>query len=944
MPDYHVNLPKTDFPMKADLPRREPKILDFWQSIDLYNNFFYMDREQKFILHDGPPYANGAVHLGHALNKVLKDIILKIKALDGYAAPYVPGWDCHGLPIELNVEKKIGHVGAKVSAEQFIAACRKYADEQLAAQRADFIRLGVLGDWQHPYKTADFQSEAAIIRALGKVIANGYVERGFKPVHWCIACGSALAEAEVEYQDKTSPAIDVRFRVVDPTFFKVPKVTIPIWTTTPWTLPANEAVCLHPDLEYVLVYAPKYQEHFVVLAELLAAVMQRFGEDQPQIKAKYLGKELAGIMLQHPFLDKQVPVILGLHVTVDAGTGAVHTAPAHGQEDFAIGREYNLPVKNPVGPDGKFLKDTQYFAGLNVFAANDEVIKVLTDKNSLIHAETLQHSYPHCWRHKKPLIFRATQQWFVSMDKKGVDGTSLREKALAAIEHIQWYPENGKTRMQEMLTNRPDWCISRQRVWGTPIALFVHKATGELHPAWEKLLALVVENIEREGVLYWHQLASDAFLKQHAPEFASEDFVKVTDTLDVWFDSGTTHYYVLQQNPTLQFPADLYLEGNDQYRGWFQSSLLTALAINGIAPYKQIVTHGFTVDAQGHKMSKSIGNVIAPQQVTEKFGADVLRLWVAATYTYDDFPLSDEILQRNVDAYRIFRNTARFLLGNLFDFDVATDLLPVEQMLALDRWAVSRLLELQKLVQADAANYKLYSACSNIQATLTTEISSFYFSVIKDRLYTMAAKSIGRRSAQTALFYILEIFVRILAPICSFTAEEIWQELRKIAPQREASVFLSRWFTLANAPALTAGNLTDSDWRNIRLIRDEVNKNLEELRIAGKIGSSLAAEVTLYCDATQKELLRKLHHANGNELRFILITSEAHLQDSSATPLNAAATAIPGLHLLAEPSTHKKCCRCWHYRADVGAQQEHPELCGRCGENLFGGGEQRYFA
>lgn len=944
--EYKVNLPKTDFPMKADLAKREPKMLEFWQFIDLYKKISGAEGEgrEKFILHDGPPYANGAIHLGHAANKTLKDIVLKSKMLSGFSTPYVPGWDCHGLPIELNVEKKIGRVGSKVSAEEFLRACRKYALEQIDSQRKDFIRLGVLGDWENPYKTLDFSFEANTIRELGKIIAKGYLERGFKPVHWCVACGSALAEAEVEYQEKTSPAIDVSFNLVNPELFELSELSIPIWTTTPWTLPANEAVCLHPDLDYVLVFCPSLNRHFVVLEALLDATMGRLGEKKPKIKNKLKGKAFKGVLLEHPFLKKRVPVILGEHVTVDTGTGAVHTAPAHGQEDFAIGKENNLPVKNPVGPDGKFLSDTEFFAGLNVFDANEKVIEKLREKNNLLHAETIKHSYPHCWRHKTPLIFRATQQWFIAMDKPATDGITLRKKALAVIEDVKWFPDRGKDRIKEMIQNRPDWCISRQRVYGTPITLFVRKSNGELHPETQRLIAIITDKIEKEGLEYWLKIKTEDFLREFAPNYNADDFEKVKDTLDVWFDAGVTHYCVLEKRPELRFPADLYLEGSDQYRGWFQSSLLTSVAINGISPYKQNVCHGFAVDAHGHKMSKSLGNVIAPQKVIEKYGADVLRLWIASTYPFDDFPISDEILLRNVDAYRIFRNTARFLLGNLMDFNSETDLLSSSEMIELDRWALMKIIEQQANFRKDYENYEFHTSCGNLQAILATEMSGFYFSVIKDRLYTMAPGSKGRRSAQTALFHILEMLVRMMAPICSFTAEEIWQEMKKISPQRKESVFLEKWYEVLQKNELSNLKISNDEWNKIIAIRYEVNKKLEELRVAGKIGSSLAAEINLYCDADTKYLFDKFQNPQGNELRFVLITSTADIKDLDLAPASAFITDISGLKLEVHPSEHKKCCRCWHYRNDVGANNEHPELCSRCVENLFGEGEIRLFA
>jgi isoleucyl-tRNA synthetase len=960
MTDYTVNLPKTSFPMKAGLPKREPKMLDFWQSLNLYGYFANTENSRgKFILHDGPPYANGDIHLGHAFNKILKDTINKSKLLDGYSVPYVPGWDCHGLPVELNVEKKIGKVGVKVSAEEFVAECRKYASEQIQSQMWDFKRLGVVGDWGNPYCTMDFKYEADIVRALARIIENNYVVRGYKPVHWCIACGSALAEAEVEYKDKTSPAIDVKFVVVDPAKFKVDNLSIPIWTTTPWTLPANEAVCLHPKLKYVLVKCADIGENFIVLEDLLKPVMQRYGEENYQVVASYVGSDLQDVMLKHPFLaDKIVSVILGDYVTVEAGTGAVHTAPAHGQEDYKIGLQYKLPVNNPVGSNGKFISSVQFFAGENVFDANEHVIAVLKDHGNLIHAETLQHSYPHCWRHKTPLIFRATQQWFISMDRVVKEDQSLRQQANNEIEEVNWIPVQGKDRIKSMVNLRPDWCISRQRLWGTPITLFLHKETGEIHPDMQRLISEVIApGIANEGILYWHNLDTQKFLEEHAKNIFAVDYEKATDTLDVWFDSGVTHYCVLKQRADFRdsssnqnatgISADLYIEGIDQYRGWFQSSLLTATMLYGHASYKNVVSHGFIVDAKGHKMSKSLGNVISPQKIINKYGADILRLWVASTYLHADLAASDEIFARTVDAYRILRNTARFLLGNLSDFDSQKDLVLPAELLSIDRWVVAQILDLEQKCRDYYDAYQFHSAYASLQGMISTEISSFYFSIIKDRLYTMAPNSLGRRSAQTALFHILEILVRLIAPILSFTAEEIWQEIKKMEQgkgiiSRKESVFMTRWYEAINVAAfdLSKDKITAEDWRDIQSFRTEVNKELEKLRVAGSIGSSLAAEVTLYCDDKVLPVLAKLK----GDLRFALITSTAEVKDIAAVPVDAITTEIPGLKLEVKPSEHKKCSRCWHYREDVGGNTEHPELCGRCVDNLFGDGEGRCFA
>lgn len=929
MTDYAVNLPKTSFPMRADLPKREPKMLEYWQSIDLYKSFSDTENTKgAFILHDGPPYANGEIHLGHAFNKILKDIINKTKLLGGYSIPYIPGWDCHGLPVELNVEKKFGKAGAKISTSEFIAECRKYAAAQIEVQKSAFKRLGVVADWDNPYQTMNFTYEANIVRALAKILANNHVVRGYKPVHWCIACGSALAEAEVEYQDKVSPAIDVKFTVVNCDLFKVNNVSIPIWTTTPWTLPANEAVCLHPEFNYVLVQCNDLKENFIILEDLLITVMQRYNENNYQIITTYLGSELKDLILKHPFLEnKIVPVILGDHVTTDTGTGAVHTAPAHGQEDYKIGLSYNLPINNPVGPDGKFLASTPFFAGLNVFVANDNVIALLKEQGNLIYATTLKHSYPHCWRHKTPLIFRATQQWFISMNK-------LCAQITKQIEEVNWVPPKGKERIKSMAIARPDWCISRQRIWGTPITLLVNKKTGAIHPDMQQFIVdIIAPSIEQEGIAYWRNLNAEDFLKQQQ-DANYQAYEKVIDTLDVWFDAGVSHYCVLGARAQQQMPADLYVEGSDQYRGWFQSSLLTGVAMYGHAPYKTVLSHGFTVDAHGYKMSKSLGNVIAPKQIIDKYGADILRLWVSTNDFHGDITVSDEIFARNIDAYRTLRNTARFLLGNLDNFDTKKDLIAPKDMLAIDRFAVAKMLKLMHASKEYYNNYQFYLASAELQVMLANEISSFYFSIIKDRLYTMAQGSLGRRSAQTALRHILEILIRLIAPILSFTAEEIWQELKNMEQatgdnSRMESVFMARWYDVINDNDfdLTKDLITENDWQVIQEVKLAVNKELEKLRIAGDIGSSLAASVTLFCDTKTAAILHKLQ----KDLRFVLITAQVDIvttQDSE-------------LKILAASSKHKKCSRCWHYSEDVGVNAEHPELCGRCEQNLFGSGETR---
>jgi len=930
-----LNLPQTDFPMKANLAAREPEILKRWQEMDLYKKL----RERglgrpKYILHDGPPYANGDIHIGHAVNKILKDIIVKSRTLGGFDAPYVPGWDCHGLPIELAVEKKIGKAGTQVDPAKFRQACREYARAQVERQRDDFVRLGVNGDWHHPYLTMDFRFEADIIRALGRVIINGHVVRGHKPVHWCSDCGSALAEAEVEYTDKTSPAIDVRFTVADPEEFLARcehppghpgegPVSVIIWTTTPWTLPANQAVALHPELEYVLLQCngPRGHERLLIADPLVKDAMGRYGIDDYRVIANCCGKNLEGVRLKHPFYAREVPIILGEHVTTDAGTGAVHTAPGHGLEDHVVGERYGLPVDNPVGENGKFLPGTELFAGEHVFKANDHVIEVLKGSGALLHAEAVNHSYPHCWRHKTPIIFRATSQWFISMER-------LREPALRAITRTKWTPDWGEARIQGMVENRPDWCISRQRAWGVPIPVFVHKQTGEAHPETERLVEEVAKRVEARGIDVWFDLEPEELLSAQAA-----DYDKVNDTLDVWFDSGVTHFCVLERRPELQSPADLYLEGSDQHRGWFQSSLLTSVAMRGQAPYQGVLTHGFTVDGKGRKMSKSLGNVVVPQKVIKAMGADVLRLWVAATDYRAEMGISDEILTRMADSYRRIRNTARYFLANLSGFD-PDDALPVKDMLALDQWALRRAHELQRDVLEAYEQFQFHLIYQKLHQFCVVDMGGFYLDILKDRMYTMPTASRGRRSAQTAMFHILEALVRWLAPVLSFTAEEIW---RYMPGQRGESVFLQTWYEL---PAPPAGELDQAFWSDIINARVAVARELEKLRVAGGIGSGLDAEVDLYCDPSWSDRLRRL----GDELRFVLITSYARVHSLEEKTPEAVETEIKGLYVQVAPSCHPKCIRCWHHREEVGVNKEHPQLCARCVQNISGTGETRSYA
>jgi isoleucyl-tRNA synthetase len=935
-----LNLPNTAFPMKANLAQREPERLKKWTDINLYNKIRQkFAGRPKFILHDGPPYANGEIHIGHAVNKVLKDIIIKSKSLSGFDAPYVPGWDCHGLPIELQVEKKIGKAGVKVSHAVFRKACREYAGKQVNIQKEAFIRLGILGDWEHPYLTMDFAFEADIVRSLGKISQKGHITKGAKPVHWCTDCGSALAEAEVEYEDKHSPAIDVRFQVVDEAEFlnqchHIPKhegsgpLSVVIWTTTPWTLPANQAVALNPELEYAVVQCKNdgKKERLVVAEALLKDAMLRYGIENYHVIAYCKGVALEHQLLQHPFYDRQVPIILGDHVTTEAGTGAVHTAPGHGQDDYAVGLKYGLPIDNPVGNDGVFLPNTEIFAGEHVFNANAHVLKVLSEQDKLVHHVAILHSYPHCWRHKTPIIFRATPQWFISMDKN-----KLREQALNEVNRVAWIPEWGQARIESMMEVRPDWCISRQRTWGVPITFFVHKESGELHPRTAELTEQVAQRIEKQGIDAWFDLEAVDLLGDEA-----EFYEKMTDTLDVWFDSGVTHACVLAKREMLAFPADLYLEGSDQHRGWFQSSLLASVAMNEVAPYKAVLTHGFTVDAEGKKMSKSKGNVVSPQSVMKDMGADVLRLWVAATDYRSEMSVSDEILRRTSDGYRRLRNTARFLLSNLDDFEPRQDLVDNMDLLALDRWIVNRALTLQEEVKLAYETYQFQHIYQKVHHFCVIDLGGFYLDIVKDRQYTAKTAGLARRSAQTAMYHVLEALTRWLAPIIPYTADEIWQHL---PGERSESVFLENWYQglvgLDNNCAFNA-----EFWQKVMDVRAVVGKELEKSRTKGDIGSSLNAEIELYCDGNYFDILGRL----TGELHFVFMTSNATVMAEKNAPDDAIQTEIEGIKLKVVVSKHLKCVRCWHQRPDVSKNLQHPELCGRCVENIAGNGESRQYA
>jgi isoleucyl-tRNA synthetase len=938
-----IHLPATDFPMRGDLPKREPETLKRWQDQDLYAQLRDQVRGRpSFVLHDGPPYANGAIHLGHAVNKVLKDAVVRSKLLAGFDAPYVPGWDCHGLPIEIAIEKKWGKVGDKLDAAQFRAKCREYANAQIDLQRVDFQRLGIIGDWAEPYRTMDFGYEAEMLRALATIIERGHLARGVKPVHWCFDCGSALAEAEIEYQDKRSPAVDVAYQARQPqalatvftaTFPDGVDIAVPIWTTTPWTLPASLAVSVGPDLDYVLVEGPSRdgRRQWLVIAEALAArALQRYGVDDVVVHGHARGVDLEGQRLQHPFYaDREIPLLLGEHVSAEEGTGAVHTAPGHGQDDFVVGQRYGLVEQygaaqlNPVDSRGVYLPSTppigdHALAGTHIWKANDAIVEGLKQNGSLLAFSTITHSYPHCWRHRTPVAFRATPQWFISMEQAG-----LRRDALAAVGNVGWIPEWGEARIFGMVEGRPDWCISRQRTWGVPIALFFDRESGQPHPRTPELMRQVADRVERDGVDAWYALDPASLLGADASRYE-----KVTDILDVWFDSGVTHACVLAKRARdgLHKPADLYLEGSDQHRGWFQSSLLTGVAMDGQAPYRQCLTHGFTVDAQGRKMSKSLGNGIEPQDIIGKLGADILRLWILSTDYRNEMSLSDEILKRTADAYRRIRNTARFLLGNLHGFDPSRHLVAQGEMVALDRWIVHRACELQQKITEAYARYDFAEVVHSISNFCSNDLGALYLDVTKDRLYTMGEDSPGRRSAQSAMFRISEAFVRWIAPILGFTADEMWRHLPADS-ERAENVLFATWYD-GLAPLGEDAPLSIADFDRLLVLRDSVAKVLEPMRANGEIGAALDAEIALQCGVADQNWLAPL----AEELRFLLISGDVTLRvgDEPAE-----------LGISASVSAKAKCVRCWQHRADVGSHAEHPELCGRCVVNIEGPGEVR---
>jgi isoleucyl-tRNA synthetase len=857
---------------------------------------------------------------------------VRSKTLSGFDAPYVPGWDCHGLPIEHQVEKKVGKAGVKIDANAFRKECRNYGKKQVERQAVDFKRLGVLGDWDKPYLTMNFDYEANIVRTLGSIIKNGHLTKGFKPVHWCPECGSALAEAEVEYKDKVSPAIDVKFPIVEPEKWAEAfgldhlsdNTAAVIWTTTPWTLPANQAIAVHNETSYAVVNFNKDQ-HIIVATELVESVMKRANIDEYHILASVSGDELTQLQVHHPFYNRIVPVLHGDHVSVDSGTGLVHTAPAHGVDDFTLGKHHDLPMDNPVNNQGCYHDNTQLFAGEFVFKANDHVVEVLKEKNALLNLHKLEHSYPHCWRHKTPLIFRATPQWFISMEKN-----NLRTRAEETIKEVKWVPSWGQNRIEAMMHDRPDWCVSRQRTWGVPIPLFTHKETEELHPKTEAIIEKVALAIEKGGVEAWFEADDSQFISE------THKYQRVTDTLDVWFDSGASNACVLEHNKDLRFPADLYLEGSDQHRGWFQTSLLTSLARCDQAPFKQVLTHGFTVDAHGKKMSKSLGNVVSPQDVVSTLGADILRLWVAATDYRTEMTVSDEILKRNADTYRRLRNTARFLLANLDGFNPETASLAFDELVALDKWAIAKAYEIQQKIIAAYDEYNFHVVAQQIHHFCSIDMGSFYLDVIKDRQYTAKAHGLARKSAQTAMYHIIHALVRWMSPILCFTADEIYEAI----PGNKPQFVTCEWYQgLSQLPKSNPLNL--DYWQMIQDVRTECNKLLELRRAEGVLGASLEANVSLFADEKLYAQLAKLK----DELRFALIVSNVNLCPLSQKTMAAIDTEIKGLSIIVEKSEAAKCERCWHRREDVGSNSQYPDICERCVENITTEqGEHREFA
>ena len=926
MTDYSktVNLLESPFPMRGNLAKREGGWLKSWYEHKRYEKLREIAQGRpKFILHDGPPYANGDIHIGHAANKILKDIILRSKTLAGFDAPYVPGWDCHGLPIELMVEKLHGK---DIPAARFRELCREYAKEQIARQKKDFMRLGVMGDWAHPYLTMDFQTEAETVRALGEIYLAGYLYRGEKPVQFCLDCGSSLAEAEVEYKDKISPAVDVAYRFKDNAAlaraFGLSEIGgeafAVIWTTTPWTLPASQAISAGADVVYQLIDTPKGK--LVLAKDLAEEALKRYGFNNSAVLAETGGAKLENLHLEHPFLERDIPMLNGDHVTTEAGTGLVHTAPSHGLDDYFVCLKYGIELDNPVNGEGRYRSDVPRVAGLTVWEANPVITEWLQENGRLLADTKIEHSYAHCWRHKTPLIYRATGQWFIGMDKAGHDGKTLRNKAMKAVDDTEFFPAWGRARLEAMIEGRPDWVVSRQRYWGTPMTFFVHKESGELHPKSAELLEEVAKRIEKKGIEAWFSLDAKELLGEEAA-----DYEKLNDTLDVWFDSGSTHFSVLKQREELAWPADLYLEGSDQHRGWFQSSMLIGCATVGRAPYKQLLTHGFVVDQNGRKMSKSLGNVVAPQEVYNEFGADILRLWTASTDYSGELAISKEILKRVTESYRRIRNTLSFLFANLSDFSPIEHAVPQDQMVEIDRYAMILARQLQERLAGDFyPRYAFHFAVKDIVAFCSEDLGAFYLDILKDRLYTTQADSHARRSAQTALYHITRSLVLLISPILCFTGEEAWDI---IGGGEEDSVLFHTWHEFPSINEKSEEALLKK-WQAVREVREAVTAAIEPLRADKSVGSSLQVEVAI----TAPDALAGYLKALGEELRFALLVSEVSV--AKGDELTVAAKVSGG----------EKCERCWHYTDDVGSVAAHPTLCARCAENVSGKGETRHYA
>lgn len=942
---YPVNMTDTPFPMRGDLAKREPGWVKQWQDKQIYKRIRKAAAGRpKFILHDGPPYANGDIHLGHAVNKILKDMVVKSRTMAGFDAPYVPGWDCHGMPIEIQIEKLYGK---NLPTAEVLQKARAYALEQIDRQRAGFIRLGVLGEWENPYMTMAYGNEADELRALGKLLDKGYVYRGLKPVNWCFDCGSALAEAEVEYQDKRDPAIDVGFPFGEPeklaAAFGLPQLPtnngfIVIWTTTPWTIPSNQALNVNPEVTYALVQAERDgQALLLILAQdLVAANLERY-KLEGQVIATTTGAKLEGIRFKHPlhaqdaFYDRTSPVYLADYVTTDSGTGVVHSAPAYGLEDFISCKAHGMKddeILTPVMGDGRFASSLPLFGGMTIWEASKPICDALRGAGALFELKMFDHSYMHCWRHKTPIVYRATNQWFAGMDITPKDGgATLRETALAGIEKTQFFPDWGQARLHGMIENRPDWTLSRQRQWGVPMAFFIHKETGALHPRTPELLEQVAKLIEEGGIDAWQALDPRTLLGDDA-----DIYEKNKDTLDVWFDSGATHQTVLRGSHKEQsaFPADLYLEGSDQHRGWFHSSLLTSSMLNGVPPYKALLTHGFTVDENGKKMSKSLGNTLAPQKISDSLGADILRLWVASTDYTGELAISEEILKRVTEAYRRIRNTLRFLLANTSDFDPAVNAVPLAEMFEIDRYALAETARLQRDIAAHFERYEFHPVVSRLQNFCSEDLGGFYLDILKDRLYTTGVDSVARRSAQTALWHIAHSLLRVMAPILSFTAEEAWAVFagQQTFADSDETIFTQ---TLWNFPEQADAEALLAKYTQLRAVRADVTKQLEEVRASGAIGSSLQAELTIKAAGEKHDLLASL----DDDLKFVFITSQASVEQAANEEEESVQVT---------PSEAQKCERCWHYRRDVGVDHAHAGLCGRCVANLFGKGEARRFA